>query len=109
MASKRELEDLGFTVKSKPKVSTGKEPKQKPKIIERVVEKKVDRIVNQPVAENSGVLGEVVKTNQVMHDAIAKLTSTMEGLGYKPKSLKCDNIKRDTRGLMTSFEIKVLD
>ena len=104
MANKQELEDMGFAVKKKAAVSTGR-PVKKMSIPTRTVEK----VVHQPVAENAGVLGEVVKTNQVMHGAIEKLTQSMAELGYRPKALKCDNIKRDTRGLMTSFEIKVLE
>ncbi len=106
--SLKDLERQGFAVKTKPKKKPTNPVQRKVKVVEKIVEKKIDRIVNQPVTENTGVLNEVVKTNQVMHSAIAALTETMKDLGYRPKSLKCENIKRDTRGLMTSFEIKVL-
>ncbi len=108
--SVQDLEGMGFAIKKKPKVSTGKTVPQKPKIVEKVIERPVEKIVHQPVAENSGVLAEVQKTNQVMHSAIEALTETMQDLGYRPKSLKCHSIERSTQtGLMKSFEISIVE
>ena len=104
--SLNELEANGFRVKKKPVVTTKPVKSQKAK---PCVEKVVEKIVYQPVMDNTKMLSEVHDTNRVMHQAIAKITESLKDISKKPKKLKCQNIERDTRGLMKSFEVIVID